>query len=411
MKNKLLAIITAIALASIGCGSDGKSNNDDKSIPVIPYIITGTGTSFYATLDGEPVITDVAKPIQDVIDNIKTHAAGEDCTIQFGDGETELDIGTANVSFDAGGTPSWGEITLLGKITSAITSGYPNEHGTIDVRNGAVINSKADIKNTAVIAIYNHSGTVNISAGTVSSNYYAIYNSEYDSSPNTTLNIRGGIVTGYCAIYNFGKVNISGGNITATNVVVVVISGSELNISGGTITCTGTNSCVINTVSGRATVNISGGTISSAKYGINSTSNTNFVVNISGGTITTADYAIFCTDINYNVINISGGTIKSTGGYVTNGALQLYMSGSPIITGIIGTYSGRLWVGKKKPIYYEILDADFKPGAEVYTLGASYSNGAIAVVGGGPYINNFELYDKSTYKLVVSGEDLVVAPK
>jgi len=141
------------------------------------YIITGSGTEFTATRNNSTTVGTANKPIQSVIDAIKTNANGAACTIQFSNSSDALDIGEAYITFSGSGSPIWGLITLTGKITSSNTS-----YGTIYLTNGASINSTADIANTgnSGSTIYNSIGTVTISGGTVSatgSNGRAIYNS------------------------------------------------------------------------------------------------------------------------------------------------------------------------------------------------------------------------------------------
>ena len=194
------------------------AGSDTKNLSILIYtpelyIITGSGAAFTATNDGLTIGT-AGQSIQAVIDAIKTHAAGKNCEIQFGDGGI-LDIGMAHIEFNGGvGGNDWGIITLLGKISSA----YPNyDEGTILLHNNVSIEVEAEIANTASasgIAICNASlGAVNIKGGTVEATTgYAVYNRF------GTLSISGGTVeaTTGTAVYTVGEVNISGGTVKAT---------------------------------------------------------------------------------------------------------------------------------------------------------------------------------------------------
>jgi len=72
-----------------------------------------------------------------------------------------LNIGQTVITFDGSGSPTWGLITLEGKLTSSHTYG----DGIITLSNGTSVNSTADIESLRS-AIYNAStGTVNISGG------------------------------------------------------------------------------------------------------------------------------------------------------------------------------------------------------------------------------------------------------
>jgi hypothetical protein len=137
------------------------------------YVITGSGTAFTATLDGTTIGT-ANQPIQTVIDAIRTNASGSACTIQFGDGNTALDIGGGNADFSG----TWGAVTLTGKITGSAVGATK---GTISIDGAVSVTSRADIANTAAngnAVYYNSTSPLTISSGTVSatSTGYAIYN-------------------------------------------------------------------------------------------------------------------------------------------------------------------------------------------------------------------------------------------
>ena len=115
------------------------------------YIITpGSGTSF--TCSQVPSTNNTT--LQNVISNIKTHANGAACIIQFGNPlGTTLSLGSAagSITFDGTalpsrpGQPGWGTITLEGNVTSASAAGSTTD--MIVLSNGASIISDATITN------------------------------------------------------------------------------------------------------------------------------------------------------------------------------------------------------------------------------------------------------------------------
>ena len=131
-----------------------------------PFVITGSAADgFSAALGGVPIIA--GKPIQDVIDEIRIHANGTDCEIQFGNGTNVLDIGANSIVF--GNT--WGKITLSGSIT--IGRHASNNYG-ISFENAVSADIKGSIVYTGTItlgltAIQTSSGTfLTVDGGTVS---------------------------------------------------------------------------------------------------------------------------------------------------------------------------------------------------------------------------------------------------
>jgi hypothetical protein len=269
------------------------------------YVITGSGTSFTAAKGNPSASVAADKPIQAVIDAIKADAQGEECTIQFGDGTSVLDIGAANITFKG---RNWDVITLAGKITS---SNADSTVGTIYLTDTASIESTADIANTGGEkgrAIYNNSrGAVNIIGGEVKA------------------------TTGY-AVYNYiaGTVNISGGTVSATSGYAVYIRQGRANISGGEVKAT-TGYAVYNYATSTV-MNISGGTISATSgYAVYNAR----TLNISGGEVkATSGYAVHNNNSSSGTVNISGGTVSATTGtavYDTYGG-KITVAGSAKVT-------------------------------------------------------------------------------
>jgi len=423
-------------------------------IPVLPadyYVITGSGTTFSAT-KGSTIVK--AGVIQDVINEIRTHSAGAACIIHFGDGESTLNTGTTAVQLNnTGGT--WGAITLKGKITSAVST---TSQGTIMTDGAVTVTSEADIANTATgsngRAIYQNSGNLNITGGTISlsGSGYAIY---ANSNSSYSVNISGGAISAATGsgVYRNGAVKfyMTDGSIITTTGRGLYNNNSlnyEVSITGGVISATtgyavynygGTSNTV--TIGGDAEISATTGsalrnTYGSAVIGGNAVvkSETGYAVyHSSSGKVTVTGNAIVSSanvdelqgtiyvypgiDVA-TLLDITGGTITNTaGGYAVNNLSSnvITLGGSPSITGRIYTTitvptDGTLPAAK---IALSTATATvFAPAAKKYMLDyrSSYVTGMKAVPGGANFAANFELYDEPTFKLLPSGSDLLVAP-
>jgi endo-1,4-beta-xylanase len=295
------------------------------------YVITGSGTSFTATNSGATIGSGA---IQDVIDAIKTHAAGANSTIQFGK-DNVLDIGTSRAYFNnSGGT--WGAVKLTGKITGAVQNS-PNRYntGTIYIGDSISISSTADISNSTEygVAIYNHSDELSITGGTVSgASSYAVVNTG-------TLSITGGTVsvTSGSAVANLGTVNITGGTVKATSGWAVYHQSNDFNatISGGTVSAT--SGCAVYIYTGTVTVS---GTAKVTSANTSSTVGTIYLRNaetatavrleITGGTVENTS-----TGTGNAVYNDSTGAVSITGGTVSkagSGGYAVYNGGTGAVT-------------------------------------------------------------------------------
>jgi hypothetical protein len=306
------------------------------------YVITGTGagntTPFTAT-DGAGFTTSNAA-ILTVINSIKTDAAGTPCTIQFENLTNTLNIGTSYITFDGSGTPTWGLITLTGKLTSATTG---VGRGTIIMSNDVSVESKADIANTAAYAaVVNQSArALTISGGTISATTGAAISNQSTGA----VNISGGTIsatTGYAVQQSStGKITVSGtakitsertsygtiyfqDNVTATDDLLVIEDGLVEN--------TATNGNAIYNASTGGAVSISGGTIS-ATTGTAVYNYSTGAVSISGGTVSvTTGSAVY--NRSTGAVSISGGTISATTGVAVHNqsAGKITVSGTAEIT-------------------------------------------------------------------------------
>jgi hypothetical protein len=283
------------------------------------YAYAKTGTAYTITKkDG------IYANIQYVINAIGYDAGGNDVSIQFGDGENVLDIGTDSASFGnaaiLGSGNTWGKITLSGKITSALDNSSYYYNGTVIISDNISVESIADIANTQNNrAIYNTGGSVTIAGGAVSTTGgTAVYNLS-----GGTVTIAGGTVSatgdgGYGAVNNYsdndgsGTVTIAGGTVSATGDGGVAVSnyGGTVTITGGTVSATGDRNY------GRAVNNYGGGTVTIAGGTVSATGRA-VAVNNTGGTVTITGGEVSATD-GYTIYNESaGGTVTITGGEVS----------------------------------------------------------------------------------------------
>ena len=157
--NKFLTA-TFVALLSTAVFAQGV-------IPEATYVIgigTETPPTFWVTKSGLPTPIATNNSIQAVIDAIRADAVKytDDrflAHIQFGNGESVLDIGGDSVQF----TEGWpGIIRLSGKIKSGSSS------PTIKIGRGVSISSKADIANIGGGYAIHNRGELSITGGTVS---------------------------------------------------------------------------------------------------------------------------------------------------------------------------------------------------------------------------------------------------
>jgi hypothetical protein len=372
----------------------------------LPYIITGSGSSFTATQNSGTV--GIQGSIQNVVNTIRTDANGSDCTIQFGDLTSTLNIGTSTAWF----SDNWGSITLTGKITGSNSSNaLMYIAGVINIDGNVSVTSTADITNTdssssANTIHHKSTGSLTINGGTVSATTgYAVWNNSTGSltinggtvsattgyavnnRSNGSVNISGGTVSateGY-AVDNYGAVNITGGTVSATTGYAVNNrSNGSVNISGGTVQAT-TGIAVRSDVYGKITVSgtakvtsanttngtiyltnyngsstavrleISGGTVQNTANNLNASTIYNVstsAVSITGGTVSaTGDSGMAVFNYSTGAVNISGGTVSATTGVAvynnSTGAVNISGGTVSATTGVaVRNYSGKITISQ-----------------------------------------------------------------
>ena len=210
-----------------------------------------------------------------------------------------------------------GTANINGNVSISGTTGIQNEFGTVNISGGTVTGT-AQAMNVLANGIINVSGTAMI---------------------NNTLRIGGGsfsmtggtvnspvFVTGGIANISGGNINelrVQGGSTSISNSIMGQIQSfsGELTISGGSFT-DGL------TVNDTAKVNITGGTISDANYGIMANGGE---TTITGGTIsgTTAGFGTGVY-INGGKVTISGGFISGNSARLSDPYASLYITGGEL---------------------------------------------------------------------------------
>lgn len=314
-----LAIIISVLLA-ISCGTVAvfaatadETNASNGKVARIGAEGVGTYYSsltdaYNAAKDGDviTVIKDTsAIPTQ--INKKVTFTSENGSTVTFG---SQVHIGVAD-------TATVGELTIAGNLrinattndTIMVNSGKLNikENAYLTINNNTIINfgtnGNGSLKGT-------YPAEVNISGGTIEGNATADYGIIGVYRNNCTVNITGGKL-----VQKVGKGKII--TLSPSSNSVVNISGGELtNNAGGGLFLTHTR----------------------WSYGSNSSNNTDTkaTINISGGTLTGSGDKFFDICHNYVDINISGGTLTTTGGKLFNiqgGNTDINISGDAYIEG------------------------------------------------------------------------------
>ncbi|MCL2283153.1 MAG: T9SS type A sorting domain-containing protein, partial [Fibromonadales bacterium] len=283
-------------------------------------------------------------------------------------------------------------------IVSTLTNGYAVEgiYPSFSITKGS--GNHHDI-NSALISIRNSCGT-----GTECSIQFG------DGTEVLGIGTDSAIIDG-----TWGKVNLTGKITSANNstsvgtIYVNLASGEDLAVNiNADIENTGNTGRAIYLVSDRA-VNITGGKIKATGTGASRAiiSNSTAVLTISGNAeIISAgtSYTIYQTT---GTINIFGGIIEAASDIAVFNATagSIVLGNNPVLNGFIRTSAQRLSVVASG------LTNEFAPVAKTYSLDfAAYAENSVAVLGGKDFLANFKLTN-SNWKLVASGNDLVLVEK
>jgi len=426
MKNFRFFLVT-LAFVGLSIGTTYAQN---------AYIIDNYLGVFRTTYNGSSLGNSAT--LQNAIDAIKTYAAGQPCTIQFGNGGTDtLKLGGGDstlIKFDGGTNGNdWGLITLTGNASSTSTATY--SVGIMRLINGVSVNTQAELTGkSGILFVLKANTTLTISGGTVTGATCAIANA-YDA----TINITGGTVTGgatnYSTIANYsGTLNISGG--TLENIgggQAVSNDGGKVTVSGGIVQGNGMSYGVYSRailsgsgeviISGNAVVrsenlNATQGTImlSTPSYAGQSCSQLKISggtventaggkaiycrcgdVNISGGTVSSASNGIAILSKSIGDVNISGGTISETIVNDSTGAINISGGNVTVLTdAIVNNFTGTINItgGTVQTTTVGNFSAIYNPNAGTVNV----SGGTVAAFTGG-----FGIFNASTGTVNLSG--------
>ena len=170
----IIALVAVIGISMTACDVD-----EDWGKPL--YIITGSGTSFSATRNGNAV-PDATGRIQAVVTAIKKHAKGAAVTVQLGNGTDVLNVGEGGNTWSGygpvftnlpEGSGTWGALTVTGKVTSTASNGTIGVNNTSATFRVDINNTRNSISSNAFVK--QGTGTVTIASGTIT-----------QGSPNTS---------------------------------------------------------------------------------------------------------------------------------------------------------------------------------------------------------------------------------
>jgi hypothetical protein len=303
---------------------------------------------------------------------IREDAGDDDCLIIFwGDGDN--DILGLNVSEPVDIYPDHqGTVSFWGRLISSA-----NDFALI-VREGAAVNSYADIETVGPAIGIDNEGSLKILDGTVSTIGAAVRNAGAG-----VLEMTGGTLWSVSAfaLQNEGtaSADIKGGALTAGGFAAIS------NQSEGVIT-----------ISAQATVRATGtitlGTIVNYSAG---------EIKMLGGTLENTGTSPVIADFGKGTITVAGGTMLTNGTRaieLTNQSKGIFLDGSPYMIGNIAAFADQIAVLP-----------DFTP-VQTYVIEIKNGTlGAAAVSDGGVHLSKFYLTGTTKFQLKVSGDDLVLA--
>ncbi|HET6249008.1 MAG TPA: autotransporter-associated beta strand repeat-containing protein [Tepidisphaeraceae bacterium] len=392
-----------------------------------------------------PAVTDsltVSPVIQSSLNLVKQGAgtltlAGADTY----SGATTVSAGTLTVS-STGSITSGGGLSVDGPSTIAnLAGGYTNTSGggAVSLSNGGTINVTGNVtvggsNNSAFYIGYGSTGTVNVTAGSLALTYANSngFGIGWQAGGNGTLNISGGTVStavtdvfyiGYGATSAVGNVNVGGTGVLniGSGGILFVGGGPQGSGSGyGTGTLTISSGGVVTVGAGGAfpadnlylagyggtgTINLNGGTLSTARNIVNGAGSSTF--NFNGGTLQAAANGTILGFGNYSDPNggflaqaniQSGGAILDSNGFIANitqplldggggGGVTKIGTGTLVLDGVASTYTGGTTVSAGTLKASGNLGAASSPvsvasGATLDLGGSIQATGPITLAGG-----------------------------
>lgn len=247
------------------------------------------------------------------------HNATQD--IIYGDIQAAIDAANPHDSLVLLTNVDYGD-PFAGTTTTDILTVAADDDIILDFNGHTISASASEYKNSFILR---NNGTLNLTDHTVDDATADYANGAGGGFVFTTSVAENNYSTQTTAISNNGTLNIKSGRVYANNTLtsnrnltygIFAAAGGTLNLYGGYVRGR-TAGIYHGAFNGTSTVNIHGGTVTSANSGIQTKMYGNVVLNIDGGTVTSDNtHAIYCSDGNAaytQTINISGGTITAGG--------------------------------------------------------------------------------------------------
>jgi len=290
---------------------------------------------------------------------------------------------------------------------------YNASTGTVTISGGNISTSTRGWRANSQRAygVYNESGMVTISDGTISSSNHGVYN------VSGTVTISGGTISvsynsnGYGVSNESGTVTITGGmagDVSNESGIVIISDGTAGGVSNesGTVTISGVTVGGLANKSG--TMTITGCTVSgSVSNTVGTMTITDCIVSGSVGSTSAGKVIITGCTVSDSVSSTSGSMVTIRGGIIGNGVTvgstgTLVLGGSPEIIGYVSTDLHSVGV-------ITTGDSIFAPADNIYALKVTeYLIDEVAVVGGAEFLSNFILYNATENRLGVGGNDIVI---
>ena len=297
----------------------GTSITEDLIVTIETVEVSYTdGTNGYFTLQEAFEKAESGKTITVLRDKEETTSA----TVETGK-EFVLDLNGKTITV---GVASNVENFILNNGTLTIDDTSEEKNGIIETANA---------NETYIENLINNTGILNIEDGTIVHNgttSNVIWRVIYNTGVNAIINLNNGIIKG----------TLTEGESSEGSIRVIQISGGQFNMTGGSILCESAGYAIESYyVQNRASINISGGYITTVMGGIFMGGGTDTTLNISGGIIENNVYEAIRIGNCGNVV-ITGGTLKGineTIQHVGNCELTIGNSGdslnqtSPVIIG------------------------------------------------------------------------------
>jgi hypothetical protein len=271
-----------------------------------------------------------------------------------------LVIGSLGVTFgrtlNHGGVGTWagGNLAMSAGVTfnilaggtfDATAGGRLSGSATTPVNNAGLFRQASGTTPTIVTVPFNNSGTLQVSAATLSLNLGGTNTGTINTGPGATVDLGGGthVLSAGSVVTGAGVLGVSGGaTVTASGTFA---SGSTLSLTAGTVTLS--PSCNVTT----ATLNIGGGVLNFDSSG------TVGMVNVTAGTLGGTSPVTVTGPLTLGGGTVTNALVTANGGLNINGGVTL--SGGKLINHGIAVWSAGNFTGANGAVFTNALGATF----------------------------------------------------